>query len=39
VSFAVRAHDAVELIGEGAHVRAPVELARLEKRARAKRPG
>jgi predicted thioesterase len=39
VSFAVEAHDGVELIGSGTHVRAPVELARLEKRASAKRPG
>jgi predicted thioesterase len=39
VSSAVQAHDGVELIGEGTHVRAPVELARLEKRASAKRPG
>ena len=39
VSFAVQAHDGIELIGEGTHVRAPVELARLERRASAKRPG
>lgn len=39
VSFAVEAHDGVELIGSGIHVRAPVELARLEQRANAKRPG
>ena len=39
VSFAVQAHDGVELIGTGSHVRAPVDLARLERRASAKRPG
>ncbi len=39
VFFTVQAHDGVELIGEGTHARAPVELVRLEKRASAKRPG
>lgn len=31
VTFAVAAHDGVEPIGEGTHVRAPIELARFEK--------
>jgi fluoroacetyl-CoA thioesterase len=34
IRFAVRAHDGVALIGEGIHVRAPVELARFERRMR-----
>ena len=34
IRFAVRAHDGVALIGEGTHVRAPVELARFEQRMR-----
>ena len=37
VSFAVRAHDGVELIGEGRHVRALVETERFMKRAAEKR--
>lgn len=32
VTFAVEAHDGVEKIGEGTHVRAPVELERFLKR-------
>lgn len=32
IRFAVQAHDGVALIGEGTHVRAPVELARFERR-------
>src|SRR5262249_34315913 len=32
IVFAVEAHDGAELIGQGTHVRAPVELARFEKR-------
>ena len=32
VTFAVEAHDGVEKIGEGIHVRAPVELQRFLKR-------
>lgn len=32
VTFAVSAHDGVEAIGRGTHVRAPVELARFNKR-------
>ena len=36
IRFAVRAHDGVRLIGEGVHVRAPVELARFERRMREK---
>jgi len=34
IRFAVQAHDGVALIGEGSHVRAPVELARFERRMR-----
>lgn len=37
VTFAVEAHDGVEKIGEGAHVRAPVERTRFEKRFQAKK--
>jgi len=37
VSFAVRAHDGVELIGEGTHVRAMVEVERFMGRVAAKR--
>src|SRR5215813_11914068 len=32
VTFKVEAHDGVEKIGEGTHVRAPVELSRFQKR-------
>lgn len=32
VTFTVTAHDGVEMIGEGTHVRAPIELARFNKR-------
>jgi fluoroacetyl-CoA thioesterase len=32
VTFAVEAHDSVEKIGEGTHVRAPVQLERFMKR-------
>jgi len=32
IRFAVRAHDGVELIGVGTHARAPVDLARFERR-------
>ena len=38
IAFLVDAHDGVEKIGEGTHVRAPVELARFEKRFRRKGP-
>lgn len=38
VTFAVEAHDNVEKIGEGIHVRAPVELERFLKRVAAKTP-
>lgn len=34
IRFAVQAHDGVALIGKGIHVRAPVELARFERRMR-----
>ncbi len=36
VTFTVEAHDGVDKIGEGTHVRAPVELDRFEKRVKAK---
>jgi fluoroacetyl-CoA thioesterase len=36
VTFAVEAKDGVELIGEGRHVRAPVELARFNRGVAAK---
>lgn len=36
VSFAIEAHDGIERIGEGTHVRAPIELSRFEKRMRIK---
>jgi fluoroacetyl-CoA thioesterase len=36
VVFTVEAHDGAEKIGEGTHVRAPIELSRFEKRVRAK---
>jgi fluoroacetyl-CoA thioesterase len=32
VSFAVEAHDGVDLIGEGTHRRAPIEVSRFMKR-------
>jgi len=39
VTFAVTAHDGAEPIGEGTHVRAPVELARFNQRLAAKGSG
>ena len=36
VSFKVEAHDGLDTIGEGTHVRAPVEIARFLKRVEAK---
>ena len=36
ITFAVEAHDEVEKIGEGIHVRAPVEMSRFIKRVQAK---
>lgn len=36
VTFAVEAHDGAERIGEGTHVRAPIDLARFNKRLAAK---
>jgi predicted thioesterase len=36
VTFAVEAHDGVEKIGEGRHVRAPVHLKRFVERAKTK---
>jgi predicted thioesterase len=38
VTFAVEAYDNVEKIGEGLHVRAPVELARFLRRIEQKAP-
>jgi predicted thioesterase len=32
VTFTVESHDGVEKIGEGTHVRAPIDLARFGKR-------
>jgi len=37
VTFTVEAHDGFEKIGEGTHVRAPVEVARFLKRVEAKK--
>ena len=39
VTFSVEAHDGVERIGIGTHVRAAVELARFERHVQAKRAG
>jgi fluoroacetyl-CoA thioesterase len=36
VTFAVEVDDGVEKIGEGTHVRAPIEVERFEKRVRTK---
>ena len=36
ITFAVEAHDGVEKIGEGTHVRAAVQLARFMKRVQSK---
>ena len=36
VTFHVEAHDGIDKIGEGTHVRAPVELSRFMKRMQAK---
>ena len=36
VTFAVEARDDIELIGEGRHVRAPIDFARFERGAAAK---
>jgi fluoroacetyl-CoA thioesterase len=36
VTFEVMAHDGIELIGRGTHVRAPIELARFNARLEAK---
>jgi len=36
ITFAVTAHDGVEQIGTGTHVRAPIELSRFNKRLEAK---
>ena len=37
VSFRVEAHDGFEKVGEGLHVRAPIEIARFMKKVEAKR--
>lgn len=39
ITFSVEAHDGVEKIGEGVHVRAPIEMSRFLKRVEAKRRG
>jgi predicted thioesterase len=39
VTFAVEAHDGVEKIGEGRHVRAPIHLERFVQRAKTKLSG
>jgi predicted thioesterase len=39
VTFAVEAHDGVEKIGEGRHVRAPIHLKRFVQRAKTKLSG
>src|SRR2546423_12069842 len=36
VTFTIEAHDGVDKIGEGTHMRAPIELERFEKRVKAK---
>ncbi len=36
IVFSVEAHDGVEKIGEGIHIRAPVELSRFESRLKSK---
>lgn len=36
VTFAVQAHDGVEKIGEGTHVRVPIDMARFAERMKAK---
>jgi fluoroacetyl-CoA thioesterase len=39
ITFAVTAHDGVELIGTGTHVRAPIEVSRFNKRLEGKARG
>lgn len=36
ITFRVEAHDGIDKVGEGTHVRAPVELSRFMKRVQAK---
>lgn len=36
VTFSVEAHDGIDLIGTGTHIRAPVELERFKKRVKVK---
>ena len=38
VSFEIEAHDSSEKIGEGTHVRAPINIERFSKRVSAKKP-
>jgi predicted thioesterase len=37
VTFSVEAHDGIDLIGRGTHVRAPIEFARFERMVESKR--
>jgi fluoroacetyl-CoA thioesterase len=39
ITFAVEAHDGVERIGSGTHVRAAIDLAKFERRLDSKRTG
>jgi fluoroacetyl-CoA thioesterase len=39
VTFNVEAHDGIEKIGEGMHVRAPIHLERFTQRVKLKSPG
>lgn len=39
VTFTVEAHDGVEQIGEGRHIRAPIHLKRFTQRVKLKHPG
>ena len=39
VTFAVEAHDGIEKIGEGRHIRAPIHLERFTQRVKMKLPG
>lgn len=38
VTFSVEAHDGIEKIGEGTHIRAPIHLERFTQRAKLKSP-
>src|SRR5215211_7811003 len=39
VTFSVEAHDGIEKIGEGKHIRAPIHLERFAQRVKLKSPG